>query len=90
MRSIVATVLALCLLALSGASAFVTPQTTRSLARSAAPVAASTTQLQERQWNFNEGQGPFGLKKNAEIWNGRVAQVRKGSVGRVRRTEMCF
>jgi hypothetical protein len=28
-----------------------------------------------RQWNFNEGRSPFGLKKNAEIWNGRVAQV---------------
>lgn len=28
-----------------------------------------------RQWNFNEGRGPFGLKKNAEIWNGRVAQM---------------
>jgi hypothetical protein len=28
-------------------------------------------------WNFNEGQAPWGLKKNAEIWNGRVSQVRK-------------
>ena len=28
-----------------------------------------------RQWNFNEGRSPWGLKKNAEIWNGRVAQV---------------
>lgn len=28
-----------------------------------------------RQWNFNEGRGPFGLKKNAEIWNGRFAQM---------------
>lgn len=28
-----------------------------------------------RQWNFNEGRGPFGLKKNAEIWNGRAAQM---------------
>ena len=35
----------------------------------------TTTTLHERQWNFNEGQGPFGLKKNAETWNGRVAQV---------------
>lgn len=37
---------------------------------------ASSTALSERRWNFNEGGGPFGLKKNAEIWNGRVAQVR--------------
>jgi hypothetical protein len=32
--------------------------------------------LSERRWNFNEGQEPWGMKKNAEIWNGRVAQVR--------------
>jgi hypothetical protein len=49
-----------------GTSPFVTTSITSS---------TSSTQLQERQWNFNEGQGPFGLKKNAEIWNGRVAQV---------------
>jgi hypothetical protein len=36
----------------------------------------SSSQLQERRWNFNEGQTPWGLKRNAEIWNGRVAQVR--------------
>ena len=36
----------------------------------------STTALMERRWNFNEARGPWGLKKNAEIWNGRVAQVR--------------
>jgi len=36
----------------------------------------TTSVLNERKWNFNEGQSPWGLKKNAEIWNGRVAQVR--------------
>merc|ERR1712232_1193613 len=35
----------------------------------------STTKLMARRWNFNEGRGPFGLKNNAEIWNGRAAQV---------------
>ncbi|KAL7494158.1 hypothetical protein ACHAWT_003297 [Skeletonema menzelii] len=35
----------------------------------------STTALAERQWNFNDGRGPWGMKKNAEIWNGRVAQM---------------
>lgn len=35
----------------------------------------SKTALSERQWNFNEGQSPWGLKKNAEVWNGRVSQV---------------
>lgn len=37
---------------------------------------STTTALQERKWNFNDGQAPWGLKKNAEIWNGRFAQVR--------------
>eukprot|EP00584_Thalassiosira_punctigera_P008669 CAMPEP_0172540414 /NCGR_PEP_ID=MMETSP1067-20121228/11442_1 /TAXON_ID=265564 ORGANISM="Thalassiosira punctigera, Strain Tpunct2005C2" /NCGR_SAMPLE_ID=MMETSP1067 /ASSEMBLY_ACC=CAM_ASM_000444 /LENGTH=142 /DNA_ID=CAMNT_0013326273 /DNA_START=77 /DNA_END=505 /DNA_ORIENTATION=+ len=36
---------------------------------------SSATALSERQWNFNQGRGPWGLKKNAEIWNGRVAQM---------------
>ena len=31
--------------------------------------------MNERQWNFNNGREPWGLKKNAEIWNGRVAQM---------------
>ena len=35
----------------------------------------SGTQLSERRWNFNEGQSPWGMKTNAETWNGRVAQV---------------
>ena len=35
----------------------------------------TSTTLSERQWNFNNGRSPFGLKKNAEIWNGRVAQM---------------
>ena len=43
---------------------------------SVSPIRPATTALSERKWNFNEGQGPWGLKKNAEIWNGRVAQVR--------------
>jgi hypothetical protein len=25
--------------------------------------------------NFNDGTSPFGLKKNAEIWNGRIGMV---------------
>mmetsp|Transcript_17835 Transcript_17835/g.36656 ORF Transcript_17835/g.36656 Transcript_17835/m.36656 type:complete len:140 (+) Transcript_17835:111-530(+) len=35
----------------------------------------SGTQLSERRWNFNEGQSPWGMKTNAETWNGRVAQI---------------
>lgn len=38
-------------------------------------VNESKTMLMERRWNFNEARGPWGMKKNAEIWNGRVAQV---------------
>mmetsp|Transcript_29737 Transcript_29737/g.43966 ORF Transcript_29737/g.43966 Transcript_29737/m.43966 type:complete len:130 (-) Transcript_29737:188-577(-) len=54
-------------------SAFTSPvtKTSRSLQNP-----HSTTELAERRWNFNDQfQGPFGLKKNAEIWNGRVAQM---------------
>merc|ERR1711957_808359 len=36
---------------------------------------SSTTALSGRQWNFNDGRSPWGLKNNAEIWNGRVAQM---------------
>jgi disulfide bond formation protein DsbB len=49
------------------------PRTTTS--RSAVATTSSSTQLAERQWNFNEGRSPWGLKKNAEIWNGRLAQM---------------
>lgn len=67
--------LAILLLACSvlSATAFVTPQ--QSLSSPSVAVQTTTTALSERQWNFNEGQGPWGLKKNAEVWNGRVAQV---------------
>ena len=51
-----------------------------------AAATSTTTSLQERRWNFNDGQGPFGFKKNAEIWNGRVAQVRVVDRRRRRRT----
>lgn len=29
----------------------------------------------DRTWNFNNGRSPWGFKDNAEVWNGRVAQV---------------
>ena len=32
----------------------------------------TSTTLSERQWNFNNGRSPFGLKKNAEIWNAEL------------------
>lgn len=62
------TVTLVCLLfgCLSLVSSFVAPSTPRRVL--VAPLA-------ERQWNFNDGQAPWGLKKNAEIWNGRVAQM---------------
>ena len=46
-------------------SSSVTPRTTTT----------TTSLAMGRQWNFNNGRGPWGLKKNAEIWNGRVAQM---------------
>mmetsp|Transcript_24337 Transcript_24337/g.38377 ORF Transcript_24337/g.38377 Transcript_24337/m.38377 type:complete len:148 (-) Transcript_24337:207-650(-) len=36
---------------------------------------SSATALSERKWNFNQGRSPWGLKNNAEIWNGRLAQM---------------
>lgn len=62
---------------------FVVPsKSTSSVVSQQIPTAtarSTTTALSERQWNFNEGQGPWGLKKNAETWNGRVAQVNLSS-----------
>ena len=51
-------------------------QTSQSELLKITSISSSTTSLNERRWNFNEGQSPWGLKKNAETWNGRVAQVR--------------
>lgn len=80
MKAIVLVVLAT--LALAGA--FVAPQSnTISTPKIQTPTStspllseSSTTSLSMgRQWNFNEGRKPWGLKNNAEIWNGRVAQM---------------
>jgi|EP01083_Nonionella_stella_P308962 hypothetical protein len=77
MKTFLFTVFALLFLS---AQAFVAPKTntlSNSLQNSQ-PVntlATSSTSLNGRKWNFNEGRGPFGLKANAEIWNGRVAQM---------------
>jgi len=35
----------------------------------------TSTALNERRWNFNEARGPWGMKRNAEVWNGRIAQM---------------
>ncbi|KAL3827071.1 hypothetical protein ACHAXA_002306 [Cyclostephanos tholiformis] len=42
---------------------------------SSSPPPPTTCLSMGRQWNFNNGRSPWGLKKNAEIWNGRVAQM---------------
>jgi len=67
------------------ANAFVTPQSntiltpkiqTPTITSPSLTESSSTTSLSMgRQWNFNEGRKPWGLKNNAEIWNGRVAQM---------------
>ena len=48
---------------------------TADLSGTTGAVRLGATALNERQWNFNRGRGPFGMKKNAEIWNGRAAQM---------------
>jgi hypothetical protein len=50
---------------------------TRPAPASAVAPTLSNTALSDRRWNFNDGQSPWGLKKNAELWNGRVSQVRQ-------------
>ena len=66
-------------LVLCSVNAFVIPRTPVSLSQSAATTtlaeATSTSLNMGRQWNFNDRRGPFGMKNNAEIWNGRVAQM---------------
>lgn len=56
-------------------SAFVVLRTSSKASLATKNNRVQATALQERRWNFNEGQAPWGFKKNAEIWNGRVAQV---------------
>jgi len=87
MISVRRTLLSVCLLVVTTAclsststEAFVTTPSRNSLTKQQQQqqqvnVPKSSSALQERKWNFNEGQAPWGLKKNAEIWNGRVAQV---------------
>uniref|UniRef100_A0A7S2U6K9 Uncharacterized protein n=1 Tax=Attheya septentrionalis TaxID=420275 RepID=A0A7S2U6K9_9STRA len=79
MRSLTRMVMAAAVLFMgSSAFAFAPPRTTTVISRATATapsVSASTTSLEARRWNFNDGRGPFGLKNNAEIWNGRVAQM---------------
>ena len=61
----------------SRTTSIVSSQQQQQFAVTASPTrrTTSSTSLSERRWNFNEGQSPWGLKKNAEIWNGRLAQV---------------
>mmetsp|Transcript_26339 Transcript_26339/g.40253 ORF Transcript_26339/g.40253 Transcript_26339/m.40253 type:complete len:136 (-) Transcript_26339:354-761(-) len=73
------TFIAIVALLFASANAFVTPgASTTSIStassKSVSPISSTSLDM-GRQWNFNEGRGPFGLKKNAEIWNGRVAQM---------------
>jgi hypothetical protein len=75
-RSLLALLVTLMAL-VSSTQAFCSPQKALATCTRTNKVASvPSTQLAERRWNFNEGRSPWGLKKNAEIWNGRVAQVR--------------
>jgi hypothetical protein len=69
--------LAILTLFFASTHAFVTPKSINTLQqhKHTSISSISSTSLNERQWNFNQGRGPWGLKKNAEIWNGRVAQM---------------
>ena len=60
---------------LGTAEAFIAAPSSNMLTRKHSRVERTASVLHERKWNFNDGQGPFGMKKNAEIWNGRLAQM---------------
>lgn len=80
-RSVLNTFLLLLLLVLATCDAFCPPSRATNTAvhslkqQEASSLQNTSTSLSERRWNFNEGQSPWGLKKNAEIWNGRMAQA---------------
>uniref|UniRef100_A0A6S8Z6B1 Uncharacterized protein n=1 Tax=Ditylum brightwellii TaxID=49249 RepID=A0A6S8Z6B1_9STRA len=76
MRSFFLSTVALLVVFLSTTTAFAPPSTSiSSVQKQSVATVVSSTALNERQWNFNEGRGPWGMKKNAEIWNGRAAQM---------------
>uniref|UniRef100_A0A7S4T541 Uncharacterized protein n=1 Tax=Ditylum brightwellii TaxID=49249 RepID=A0A7S4T541_9STRA len=76
MRSFFLSTVALFVVFLSTTTAFAPPSTSiSSVQKQSVATVVSSTALNERQWNFNEGRGPWGMKKNAEIWNGRAAQM---------------
>jgi len=81
-RRILLITLAVIVLVSTTTTAFAPPATSLSFPTAATAATTTTitgvnssTRLLERKWNFNEGQSPWGMKKNAETWNGRVAQV---------------
>mmetsp|Transcript_23627 Transcript_23627/g.33888 ORF Transcript_23627/g.33888 Transcript_23627/m.33888 type:complete len:186 (-) Transcript_23627:87-644(-) len=60
----------------SSISSVTTSTTNRAWRPVATTPARKATALAERQWNFNsDGRNPWGVKRNAEVWNGRVAQM---------------
>mmetsp|Transcript_1981 Transcript_1981/g.1854 ORF Transcript_1981/g.1854 Transcript_1981/m.1854 type:complete len:132 (-) Transcript_1981:359-754(-) len=65
------------LFAVACVNGFVAPGSKNVGAHSKVTIAGerSNSALMGRKWNFNNGRSPFGLKNNAEIWNGRVAQM---------------
>lgn len=81
MRSIASTLAIFATLLVSGVTAFAPASRSSVIGTNCASgknviQRESSLVLNERQWNFNEvGKSPWGLKNNAEIWNGRVAQM---------------
>ena len=80
MRSIVSSLVILVSVLVAGVSAFAPSSRSSLVTQSAtgirAPQKESNLILNERRWNFNEiGRSPWGMKNNAEIWNGRMAQM---------------
>lgn len=71
------TLLLLLVALVASTRAFVPAQPHRGVAMRPPSTSPWSSALHERRWNFNDGQAPWGFKKNAEVWNGRLAQVRQ-------------
>jgi hypothetical protein len=51
------------------------PSKKETLRLEATKLSATRNKIPLRRWNLNRKGSPFGFDRNAEVWNGRVAQV---------------
>ena len=59
-------------------------------AQSIAKLLDPSRKVDDLLLNLNDGRSPFGLKKNAEVWNGRIAMVGAGTYKNGWQVVSCF